>query len=236
MTGRLIQRLQPTRAAAFLSGLFYHCVAARAAEPRAVSPTQAHVKINQSDNSIRTLFAQAERNLNTTLKLVPEVASLAGDIFGLYAQSVPLIYREEELVLLGLLGRSASAYFGAIRLALSAQTYEAYSLIRNVIENAQYAAHIKTDPIPYERATSYLKRGDSPEADRKCRNEFGHGRPSASASALDKHVGDIAQQLYDRAIDLGAHPNQLALFAGMRRIEHDNGAEVHIVVMTDDST
>jgi hypothetical protein len=184
--------------------------------------------------NLLALLEQASGNVRATLAALPRVHELLDQTLAVYQRITPLITRREEKLLLGFVGRSAGALLGGFRLAGSGQAQESFSVSRFALENAQYAAHIFTDPEPYKRGEIYLRRDESDEAKRACRNEFGFGRPAQSVKALDQHIGDIMHELYERTIDFGAHPNHWSTLAGIHERSVDGGTEVGVYLMADE--
>lgn len=182
------------------------------------------------------LVDQAHENVKSTLSQLPHVYQLLSSTMAAFEKAAPLFHHRHEMLLLGFCGRAAGALIGGVRLAASGQAQESYAVSRFAIENAQYAAHISSDPNPYERAGSYLKRDESDDAKRACRKEFSFGRPAQSVRGLDARVGSRADQLYERTIDLGAHPNAWSTLAGIHRKAIEGGEEVGVYLMGDDPT
>jgi hypothetical protein len=95
-----------------------------------------------------------------------------------------------------------------VRLALSAQTVEAYPLLRVTIENAWYALHLARDPAPPARAEIWLRRGESDAAKKACKDEFTVGNVRVTHRAHDAATEAALHQAYEWTIDMGGHPNE----------------------------
>ena len=91
-------------------------------------------------------------------------------------------------------------------------------VLRGCLENALYALYIYDDPkLPdtVERAETFLRRHDGEEWTRKVKQEF---RPSAMLQLLerkDARFGKTTRDMYEAAIDNGAHPNARALLTNL---------------------
>ena len=106
--------------------------------------------------------------------------------------------------------RVHSSFLGAIRLALSAQCPEAYTLLRGVIENAQYAFYVSTDE---NLKRVWLDRHKDAAARKEVRKKFGGAQIGEALQAKDAALATRVADLYDDTIDLGAHPNVKAFIA-----------------------
>jgi hypothetical protein len=67
-----------------------------------------------------------------------------------------------------------------------------------------------------ERTTRWLARHDSEESEAVVRSEFTIRRLLGHVASLSTSVGARAEELYDREIEMGGHPNERALTAGIR--------------------
>jgi hypothetical protein len=121
--------------------------------------------------------------------------------------------------------RAHSSFLGAAHLALAGQLPEAYMLLRGSIENAVYAFYFHKTPDSHER---WLRRHDSDKTKRIVQGEF---RIRALLRLLSKHdetLGSIADQLYERAIDFGGHPNERALSQVLKLSETEADRLLHV--------
>jgi len=114
--------------------------------------------------------------------------------------------------------RAHSAYLAGVRLALSGQLAEAYMCLRGCLENAFYSFHIhkcEKDSIVY------LCRDDDQQKLKEFKKIF---RPSAFLDELeeaDKQTAVCARELYERAIEYGAHPNPKGMLTSMEIKQKD---------------
>jgi len=106
------------------------------------------------------------------------------------------------------LSMSYGAYLGAVRLALGGQLAPSYMVMRGCLENALYAFRIYKNPGLFK---IYADRHKGNSEKRKSRNKF---NLAVIFDELNKHCPEIgvpAKDLYDSTIDLGAHPNVMAI-------------------------
>jgi hypothetical protein len=116
--------------------------------------------------------------------------------------------------------RCQSALRAAAGLAMAGQAVESNSVNRSALEFAGYALHIFRNP---ELAKVWADRHKDPPSTDAARSAFSHKKVSASVSAADLLAGERFEVLYQQTIDLGAHPNQLAVF-GSTEIVDENGS------------
>jgi hypothetical protein len=133
------------------------------------------------------------------------------EIDRLFSLTTNIEYGQDEMLLLNFIGRCHSAYLGAIKLSTSGQVVEAYMVIRGCLENALYALFINDAPAANEelseRSLVWINRGKDEKSTKKCRQMFTYRAAIDNLLNQDKILGQEALCLYNRAIDLGAHPN-----------------------------
>lgn len=115
--------------------------------------------------------------------------------------------------------RSHSAYRASCRLALSGQATDSFPSLRSCIEYALYALHINQNP---KLGKVWLHRHDSEESKKICRQSFSHSQTIQSLKVLNAQLSTTIQELYERTIDFGAHPNEMAI-TGNLSITEKNG-------------
>lgn len=91
---------------------------------------------------------------------------------------------------------------------MAGQVPEAYMVARGCLECALYANYLDAEPSSWDPCR---KRGDSDRARKECRNTFIGPNLFAALEQRSRSVADGARMLYEGAIDLGAHPNELAI-------------------------
>jgi hypothetical protein len=112
--------------------------------------------------------------------------------------------------------RCHAAFRTATGLAMSGQAVEAFVQCRAMLENAGYAAHIHRVPA---LGRVWLDRHQS-DADMKAsRKAFRHEDVVATVTAANMHAGKRFEDMYQKMIDLGGHPNERSVTANMKMIE-----------------
>ena len=90
-------------------------------------------------------------------------------------------------------------------MVMSGQAAEAYILMRGCLEAAMYALHIEINP---DLRMIWLNRDKDPESRNACINRFQQRKVAKTLQDKSKWLSEIATQLYEHTIDLGAHPNK----------------------------
>lgn len=128
--------------------------------------------------------------------------------------------------------RAHSNYLAACRMCWSGQIPECYALLRSCLENALYGIYLTNNPNSRE---TWLRRHDSYKHKKKVRNEFKIRTMLDLAKKIDKKEGEVAEILYERTIDYGAHPNERALIQTLQINEKDKDVEFKGVYLEGDS-
>lgn len=119
-----------------------------------------------------------------------------------------------------LLMRSHSAYRASAQLATATQVPEAFACLRMSLENALYAHYLASDNAAQER---WLRRHDDDQTLKTVRREFQVGKLIDHLESTSPDDAATFRQLYDRAIDYGAHPNERGLSQSLEIETIDGG-------------
>lgn len=101
--------------------------------------------------------------------------------------------------------RSHSAYRAAVSTIMGGQLYESQALMRLCLEHAAYGFYIGADQGRMER---WLRRSDSDANRNAVRREFHNDKIRAKLNAEAPSLSKVYDQLYNRLIEFGAHPNE----------------------------
>ncbi len=112
--------------------------------------------------------------------------------------------------------RSHAAFRAAAGEAMAGQVVESYRQCRGMMENAAYAVHIHRDP---SRARVWLDRHVDEAGMKASKKAFHHDLVVESVSAANRHAGKRFEDLYQRTIDFGGHPNERSVTGSMKMIE-----------------
>ena len=126
-----------------------------------------------------------------------------------------------------LLLRSHSAFRTAAGLAAAGQAAEAYVMNRAVLEYAAYALHLHRDAAI---RMVWLNRHQSGAAMKASRDALTHGKVLATVTAVNRDAGKRFEDLYQRTIDFGGHPNERSVTGNMQMVE-ETDRRVMLAVM-----
>ena len=128
--------------------------------------------------------------------------------------------------------RAHSNFFAGCRLCWSGQIPECYAILRSSLENALYGLYLARNPNSRE---TWLRRHDSDADKRKVKDEFKIRTMLDLAKSIDRAEGKVAELLYERTIDYGAHPNERALMQMLQINEKAENVEFKIVYLEGNS-
>ncbi|KGA21938.1 hypothetical protein LES60_02570 [Pectobacterium brasiliense] len=110
----------------------------------------------------------------------------------------------------GLLAINAyTMLLSAVKQALSGHTVSTFPIVRTALESACYAYLIAHDEA---MGKIWLNRHTSKGALQKCRKMFTVKKASNELKSISHEMAEYVMAHYEAAIDLGAHPNQKAVF------------------------
>lgn len=133
---------------------------------------------------------------------------------------------EVNAIPLFLFMRAHAAYVGALRLVVAMHSVESYALMRSAFENALYAFYFKNHP---EAAAAWQKRHDGEAARKEARKASQIERMLRHLKGVDEDLWWRANNVYERTIDLGAHPNTWGVMRTLVYDEATKGVASHIV-------
>jgi len=137
---------------------------------------------------------------------------------------------DSELVAMLFL-RCHSAFRAAAGLAAAGQAVECYALDRALLEFAGYGLHIFRNPSD---GTVWLNRHQDEKSTEAAKAAFSHRKVLASVAAANRDAGKRFELLYQRAIDFGAHPNQLSVTGNMSIVDQPDRREMRSIYLHED--
>lgn len=100
-------------------------------------------------------------------------------------------------------------------------------LCRTMLEYAAYAVHIHRNP---SLALVWLNRHNDDASLKAQKSAFQHISVSASVTAANRHAGKRFEDLYQRTIDFGAHPNERSV-TGNTKVLKETGKRTMLAIM-----
>jgi hypothetical protein len=153
----------------------------------------------------------AEGNIHSVFRDQRAIFDLlvhAQEIFNKLKKSLKSGLTSKEGVTFLFLSMSHGAYLGAVRLALGGQLAPSYMVMRGCLENALYAFRIYKNPKLFK---IYKDRYKGNSEKKESRNKFNLADIFCELNNHCPEIGGPAKDLYDSTIDLGAHPNVMAI-------------------------
>lgn len=187
---------------------------------------------NWDANEISRFFDAARANEFATFANRTEEVARLSDIDLGYRKAIDGVNHSHDWFAGFFLLRAHSNYLGACRLCWSAQIPESYALLRSCLENALYGLYLAKHR---ESRETWLRRHDDDVSKQRVRDEFTIGAMLKLAADLDPTEGAVAKVLYDRTIDSGAHPNELALMQTLQITESADKIEFKSSYLDQDS-
>jgi len=136
-----------------------------------------------------------------------------------YKKIADNLINTKDITAANFLYRSHSAYRGGAVLALATQVNECFPLMRVCVECAGYALHIFDNKEVEDEDENLEKIWENRHRDKEslnnCRNCFNHSKIIQTVKAKDKKLAEVYNFIYQRAIDFGSHPNEMAVFGSM---------------------
>jgi hypothetical protein len=161
-------------------------------------------------DSLSQFLDTAQRNTIATFVNVRHDYNRLRDINTLYADLIHNLINTPDWFSAFFLLRAHASYLGAVRLATSGQAGETYMVIRGCLENALYGLYFHRNPNSIE---TWLSRTDSSKAKKRVRNEFTARAMLSCLESVDPDTHRVADYLYQRTIEFGAHPNKDAVLS-----------------------
>ena len=122
--------------------------------------------------------------------------------------------------------RAHSAFRAACATAMAGQVTETFVLTRSCFEYAAYALHMQENP-GYDSV--WWDRNQSASQKRAAISSFAPGRLRETIDKRDRRLAEVFDELYERTIDFGAHPNQSGVASSL---SIDDGPERVSIVQT----
>lgn len=191
--------------------------------------------------SIEEFFEKANDNSFSALKHLSNtnVLRLARHVQQKFWEFSEVEHSWKDLMLPFFIRRCHASFLGSIRLASSGQTPEAYAVMRSCLEISLYALFIHDDTditvdngveMP-RRCFVWLNRGHNAETKSECRKLFTMKNVKPTLEDRDEPLCRIVDELYNRTIDNGSHPNFNAIVSGATISA--NGGEMQFLIPPD---
>jgi hypothetical protein len=129
--------------------------------------------------------------------------------------------------------RAHSSFRAGARLSTSTQVYESYPVLRACLESGVYGLHVDENPGD---AKVWLDRDETDDALKAMKKAFLIGPLLEELKETDAGLYEVVRILYERTIDLGAHPNPLGMLAMAEMTKDEKGVNYGAVYLTNNPT
>lgn len=166
------------------------------------------------EDPLSAFIDNAQHNIYASfLNLKPQY-NLLKNIHQVFDTAVHNVDRSPDWFAAFFLFRSHSAFLEGVRLVLSGAIPESYMVLRGCLENAFYGFYLNGD---HQRQETWLRRHDDEKSKTTVRKEFSIRNVLDFLKSKDESLYKVSNELYERSIDLGAHPNERAFLSVMRQ-------------------
>lgn len=128
-----------------------------------------------------------------------------------------------------LLLRSHAAFRASAMLAMSGMGPETFVQLRSCLENALYSLHIHKNS-GYDKI--WLNRHANDKSLKEVKNKFKMIDVKNTLKETDKENYKVVSELYDRTIDFGAHPNEMASTSSLTIEKKDGDIKLQQAYLT----
>jgi hypothetical protein len=127
--------------------------------------------------------------------------------------------------------KAHSSFLTGVSLAMGTQIPEAFMVLRGILESSLYGFYIHKNQ---KLADIWLRRDESKQTKKIVRDKFQISGILKFLETSDQKIGRMAWILYERTIDLGAHPNEKSLTTMLKQKKKGNDIQFELSYLTDD--
>ena len=179
---------------------------------------------NWTNDSLTSFIDVAINNITATFYRDKTECPLIIEIDNIFLEiAEALDHPGDRIVESILLYRTHSSFRAACILAMSGMSPESFVQMRNCLENALYALHIYKNKGLDE---IWLNRHTDEASLKTVKNNFKISDVKETLKRTDKKNHEVASTLYDRTIDFGAHPNEMASTSSAIMEENEDGIKL----------
>lgn len=165
----------------------------------------------------------AHANRRATFANLSDEYARLSDIDGAFLKAIGALNNTEDWLSGVLMMRAHSAFRCGAQQALSTQLPESYACLRLALEDALYGFHLAGNT---ELQETWLKRHDNSAAKKAVKSEFQIRNLLDAFAKADAAEAARARELYEHAIDYGAHPNERSVTQSLEMDGVDGGVKI----------
>jgi hypothetical protein len=125
--------------------------------------------------------------------------------------------------------KAHSSFLSAANLAMAGSAPEAFMVMRGCLESALYGLYVNRNADSFE---VWLRRNEDDAAKKRTRTAFMIGNMWKCLGGVDAGLQREAAALYERAIDMGGHPNAASLMTALNISKKDGGMHFELAYLT----
>lgn len=185
---------------------------------------------NFGSDELTRRISEAWHNIRATWREHRDIAEMLSSINSLFMKYVDVfckLSKESNIESSpgAFLARAYGCYLAAVRLSSSGQIAEAFVMYRACIENALYGYYIAENP---KLGSIWAQRHQSNQAGKLMRREFRLVDILNFIIKQEPRVGAHIKDMYEKAIDFGAHPNVYSIGCNLQYIEDERKTVMNI--------
>jgi len=185
-------------------------------------------------DGLSAFLKMAGSNQASTFALKKPEYKLLSDIDDAFCRIGNNLVNPKSILGANMLFRSHAAYRGSCGLCMSGQVAETFVLLRSCLEYAAYGLHIFKNPALGE---TWLNRNEDAASLKAVRRAFRAIDVQKTVAGAEARLGEVYEQLYERSINFGAHPNVLGVTASMTMQRDTDQTQLqHLYLHDDDLT
>jgi hypothetical protein len=174
-------------------------------------------------DSLSEFMEHAHRNRFATFARKKEWYDRLANLDGCFMRvATDWVNPMQGLIACTLFLRSHAAYRGACEHALAGQAAETFPQLRACVEYAGYALHIHKHPGLDEK---WLRRHDDDATLKAVREEFKVRNVRETIEAANRDTARVFDELYNRSLDFGGHPNERAVTTNLLLVDEEDGGK-----------
>jgi hypothetical protein len=191
-----------------------------------------NIPLHWGDDSLSKFIEMAQHNTFATFANFPHQYKILNNIHDVYISVIDNLPKSQDFFAYFFILKAHSAYLGGVRFAISGQCAEAYMVLRGCLESAIYGLYLSRNKGSQE---VWLNRHENEESLKRVKNEFKMFNLFNELESVDPAIHKTTRLLYERTIDYGAHPNELALTSLLRKTEEEDKIKFDLDYLTDNT-
>ena len=125
--------------------------------------------------------------------------------------------------------KAHSSFRAAVGLAMSGQSPEAFMVMRGCLESALYGLYINRNEDAFG---VWIRRHEDDKARKRVRKEFTIARMWETLKSIDAKLQGETEALYEKTIDLGAHPNPASVISALKMSKGEDRTKFQLAYLS----